>query len=179
MENDRYVLLTGSKNNAGDYLIKYRAKALLNKHRPDRSLLDYDAWKPFTDEQLQTVNTSRALLLTGGPALQKDMYPKIYPMVDDLSRIKVPIITMGIGWKSPLGRWSDTYRYGLSDQTLELLDRISRSGYQSSVRDYHTLNLLQQRGYTDYIMTGCPALYDLDLIDKPFESKTDFKKIAF
>ena len=57
---------------------------------------------------------------------------------DNLEDIKVPIIMMGIGWKSQKGNWEDTYSYSLSEKTLSLLDRIENSGYQSSVRDYHT-----------------------------------------
>ena len=38
--NPSYVVLTGSKNNAGDYLIKYRAKELLKHIRPDRNIID-------------------------------------------------------------------------------------------------------------------------------------------
>ena len=49
---DQYVLLTGGKNNAGDFLIKHRAKQLLAALRPDRALIEYDAWKPLTAEQL-------------------------------------------------------------------------------------------------------------------------------
>ena len=37
---DQYVILTGSKNNAGDYLIKYRAKQLFANLRPDRKIID-------------------------------------------------------------------------------------------------------------------------------------------
>lgn len=41
-----YALLTGSKNNAGDYLIKARAKSLLKEWRNDREFVDIDGWKP-------------------------------------------------------------------------------------------------------------------------------------
>lgn len=44
---DYYVILTGSKNNAGDFLIKYRAKKLFAALRSDREIVDLDAWKPF------------------------------------------------------------------------------------------------------------------------------------
>ncbi len=44
---EQYVVLTGSKNNAGDYLIKYRAKKLFKEFRPDREIVDYNAWEKF------------------------------------------------------------------------------------------------------------------------------------
>lgn len=157
-----YALLTGSKNNAGDFLIKYRGKALLSALRPDRELVDLNAWEPFDSERLRIVNGARALLLLGGPSLQYGMRPAIYPMCDDLGAITVPIVGMGIGWKSLRGEWSDTYRYPLSSASLQLLDTMAASGYTTSVRDFHTLNVLASRGYEDVLMTGCPAYYDFE-----------------
>lgn len=177
--NNTYVILTGSKNNAGDYFIKYRAKQLFQALRPDRTIIDYDAWKPFTQQQLEEVNNSKALILMGGPALQAGMRPKIYRMVDDLDKIRVPIIAMGIGWKSAQGDWNATHSYKLSDESLELLRRVESSGYMSSVRDYHTLNTLFAKGFKQYMMTGCPALYELDHIEKPVAFPDTLKKISF
>ena len=39
---DQYVILTGSKNNAGDYLIKFSAKQLFSDLRPDREIIDFN-----------------------------------------------------------------------------------------------------------------------------------------
>lgn len=72
-----YVILTGSKNNAGDFLIKYRAKLLFSSLRPDRDIIDLNAWEPFDSDRLEVINRSKALILMGGPALQKNMRPKI------------------------------------------------------------------------------------------------------
>lgn len=175
----RYVLLTGAKNNAGDYLIKYRAKQLLSLIRPDREILDYNAWEPLTESQVEEINSSQALILAGGPALQPPMYPGIYPLVSDLSRIKVPILTMAIGWKSPIGTWNATRHYSLTSETLSLLQRIEASGFQSSVRDYHTLNVLHSHGFKNFVMTGCAALYSLDHIGVTFYPSTAPRRITF
>lgn len=173
-----YTLLTGCKNNAGDFLIKYRAKQLLKKIRPERDLVDFDAWEPFDQKKLNVVNKSKALILLGGPSLQYSMRPSIYKMTTNLDDINIPIISMGIGWKSIQGNWSDTYNYKLNKETLLLLDRINKSGYLSSVRDYHTLNTLNIKGFKNFCMTGCPAYYDYDFFGKPLEALR-IKKIAF
>ena len=178
MNREMYVLLTGGKNNAGDYLIKHRAKQLFAQLRPDRQIIDYDAWNTFTDQQLDIVNKSKALILCGGPALQFNMYPAIYPMVKNLEEIKVPIIMMGTGWKSLRGDWIDTHNYVLSEETQILLNKIESSGYLSSVRDYHTLNSLNTRGYKNVLMTGCPALYDLNYINTTATSD-QIKSVSF
>ena len=74
----QYVLLTGSKNNAGDFLIKDRAKDLFSLLKPSVKLIDYDAWEILDESKLKEINNSKALILLGGPALQMHMYPKIY-----------------------------------------------------------------------------------------------------
>lgn len=176
---DQYVILTGSKNNAGDYLIKHRAKKLFEAHRPDREIVDYNAWEPFDREKLKTVNNSRALILLGGPALQFNMRPKIYKMVNDLTDITAPIIMMGVGWKSGRGNWIDTYDYPLNNESITLLNKIQESGFASSVRDYHSLNVLQFKGVDNFIMTGCPAYYDMNHIGKDVDSERPIKKVAF
>jgi len=166
MRNNKYVLLTGSINNAGDYLIKYRAKNLLSQLRPDRDLVDMDRWKPLTEEQLETINSSKALILTGGPGLRPNMYPEIYPLTSNLNDIKVPILTLGLGYRDANGDWWNIANSKYSQPTQKLLHRINESGYLSGVRDYNTLNSLRFSGFKNFIMTGCPALYDLNLINQ-------------
>lgn len=176
--NPYYVLLTGSKNNAGDYLIKYRAKQLLTRLRQDRELIDLDRFNPLTDQQLELINSSKALILTGGPALKYDMYPEIYPLRENLDEIKVPIICMGLGYKDPNGEWYNAKKYKFSPKSHILLDRISHDGFLSSVRDYNTLNSLRFSGYKNFIMTGCPALYEPDFFTKEVEDMP-IKKVNF
>lgn len=175
---DQYVILTGSKNNAGDYLIKYRAKQLFSDLRPDREIIDINGWESLNAEKLAIINQSRALILMGGPAFVDNMVPKIYALTEDLKDIKVPIIMMGLGWKSQKGDWRDTYSYKLSKKSEELLKRVKDSGYLSSVRDYHTLNAIRFNGAENFIMTGCPAYYDKASIGKEFNPK-EVNKVAF
>lgn len=176
---DYYVILTGSKNNAGDFLIKYRAKKLFAALRPDRDIVDLDAWKPFDAATLKLVNNAKALILMGGPALQAHMYPGIYALTPDLEDITVPITTMGIGWKSISGNWQDSYDYPLSASSLQLLKRAAGSGLLFSVRDFHTQNALAFKGFDNVLMTGCPAYYDLDSIGKGFQLPEKLRKVAF
>lgn len=176
---NQYVLLTGGKNNAGDHLIKHRAKKLFQWLKPDTNIIDLDGWKYLTDEHLEMINNSKALILTGGPALNNRMYPNIYALRDNLDDIKVPLLTMGIGWHSQRGEWKDTHNYALDNQSLELLDKINNSGYMSSVRDYHTLNVLHSIGMNNFLMTGCPALYSERNLYEGFPEAVDIQKIAY
>lgn len=175
---DYYVILTGSKNNAGDFLIKHRAIQLLNKLRPDKGIIDLNAWELFDSDKLDIVNKSKAVLLLGGPSVQMYMRPKIYKMTSNLDDIKAPIIAFGIGWKSASGQWKDTHDYKLNKESLQLLSKINKSGFISSVRDYHTLNFLRLNGLNNFVMTGCPAYYDLNFINKKIDNGR-INKIAF
>ncbi len=163
-----YVTLTGSRNNAGDFLIRHRGHALLAAYRPDRAVVDLDGWKTFTDEDLATVNGAAALILLGGPALRKDMYPSVYPLREDLREITAPITTLGAGWHAYPGSWEDSRNYRFTDQTLALLQRCAADGLGQSVRDYRSLNALDRAGIPGGVMTGCPALYIPEQIGSPF-----------
>jgi len=152
-----YAVLTGAINNAGDFLIKKRVMELLKKARPDRKIMEFDRWIPLPENDLEKINNGKALILAGGPAIVKNFYPGIYPLTSDLSKIKVPIITMGVGAKNPLLYSSEKINF--SKESIKLLHLISDSGYLSSVRDFSTLRFLQTQGFFNYLMTGCPALY--------------------
>lgn len=175
---EQYVILTGSKNNAGDYLIKYRAKQLFAEIRPDREIIDINGWETLSLSNLYVINESKALILMGGPALVEDMIPRVYGLSNVIDEIKVPIVLMGIGWKSQEGNWEDTYNYKLNFKTSKLIQKINNSGYLSSVRDYHTLNALRFNGCENVLMTGCPAYYDQNYINTEFTPQI-VKKAAF
>jgi hypothetical protein len=127
-----------------------------------------NSWEAFSDGQLEIVNGAVALILLGGPALRRDMYPKVYPLVDDLDRIKVPITIMGAGWHASPGTWEDSRAYTFTPATLRLLQRIDAGNTSLSVRDYRSLNALAVAGIANGVMTGCPALYIPERIGSPF-----------
>lgn len=174
-----YILLTGSKNNAGDFLIKHRAKALFAHERPDRDVIDFNAWEPLDQQKLEQVNSARALILMGGPSLRYEMYPGIYRLTENLADIKVPVTFMGVGWKSASGRWQDTYRYPFSSRSMQLLEKAEDSGLPLSVRDYHSLNSLRFNSIRNVMMTGCPAYYDLDALGQAPQIPQKVSSVGF
>jgi hypothetical protein len=139
-----------------------------------------DGWKPFSDEQVSLINESEALILTGGPSLQPGSRIEnfIYPFIKDLEKISVPIYTMGVGYKGNKGTWEENSRYNFSDLAMKLLNRIDASGGKSSVRDYHTLDVLQKKGFNNFVMTGCPALYNTKGQLNPVDHLT-IKRVGF
>jgi hypothetical protein len=85
---------------------------------------------------------------------------------------------MGIGWHSPVGTWKHTHRYDLNNETLKLFSKINSSGHLSSVRDYHTKNVLDHLGFNNFLITGCPGLYEDAYMDKRIETK-DIVRVGF
>jgi len=179
MNKDYYVTLTGGKNNAGDFLIKYRAFKLFEKLRLDRTILDFNEWEAIDNDRLNIINKSKALILLGGPGILSNMHPNIYPLRDNLDDIKVPIIMMGLGWKDAQGNWENTHKIVFGESSKILLDRIDSDGFISSVRDYHTLNTLNLNGYKNIFMTGCPAYYDFNYMNKEVVLPQKIQKVAF
>ena len=162
MSKNYYTVITGAKDNAGDFLIKLRATQLLTKLRPDRELVHFDSWDSLVDEKLCVVNNSKAVLLAGGPSVQTTMYPGIYKLCSSVDQIKVPVICLGLGSKHHNFNDFGWRNYLLSAESLKLLKKINSSGYLSSVRDDFTLNILKHKGFTNFINTGCPALYNFE-----------------
>jgi hypothetical protein len=61
---------------------------------------------------------------------------------------------MGIGWYSKQGDWENTHNYSLSKKSIQLLKKIDSSSYKSSVRDYHTLNVLHHLGLKNFVIVS-------------------------
>jgi hypothetical protein len=72
-----YLILSGAISNAGDFLIRERALALLGRLRPDRELVVHDRWTALNPDDA-AVRDAAAIVLAGGPALQRGMYPGIW-----------------------------------------------------------------------------------------------------
>jgi hypothetical protein len=171
-----YTLLVGAKENAGDFLIVDRAKKLLKEQRPEHEFLEIRRWEPL-DPYLDDVNRTSAIILCGGPAYQKTFYPGIYPLVENLNRIKVPIIPLGLGWKGFPGDETTLENYSFTDSSIALLRKIHEEARVTSCRDYLTKRVLAKHGFNNVMMTGDPAWYELTRIGKSFVSPSNLNSI--
>ena len=168
------VLLSGEKKNIGDFLITERARKLF-AHLLDDEIIILDRFKNL-ESDIDLINSARFLVLCGGPAYASDIYKGIYPLVNDLRKIKVPIIPFGLGW---CGRPSNPNEFRFNADSKMLLDNIHSTIENSSCRDDITASVLKNCGYNNVTMTGCPVWYDVESIGKEFEIKNSIKKIVF
>lgn len=168
------VLLSGAKKNIGDYLITDRARRLFDRLL-DEEIIILDRFKDL-ESDLELINSARFLVLCGGPAYASDIYKGIYPLVDDLSKIKVPIIPFGLGW---CGRPFNPNEFQFNEDSKMLLDNIHSTIESSSCRDDITASILNNCGYKNVTMTGCPVWYDVDSIGKEFSPVKSVNKIVF
>ena len=173
-----YVVLSGAKKNAGDFLITARATALLRHLRPDRELLELPAWEPL-DDHLDRVNAARAVIILGGPGYQKTMYPNVYKLTTPLSRLVPPVVPLGLGWKGYPGdeQTADSYRF--TPDALAALRWMSSRTPELGCRDHITVRVLRAAGIENPVMNGCPAWYDLDSIGKPSTLPSELRTVVF
>lgn len=167
------VTITGAYRNAGDHLIGDRARSLLNAF-VDSDIVNVDR-RQITDESYELFNNARAVLLCGGPAYQKEMYPTIYPI--ELDRIKTKVIPFGLGWKGALD--SSPHDFEFTPEASHFIREVHKRIELSSVRDNLTLDVVQDLGIKNVSLTGCPAWYDLRHITRDYEHLAKPKRIVY
>lgn len=165
----QFVILTGAYKNAGDFLIAKRSRELLNNIFPNAKIIEIKRNEKL-EKYLDIINESKALILAGGPLYLCDAYPNVMPLVSELEQIRTKIVTLGCGW-SGNDDSSDAmyYEYQFSHSMRKLLDRIIQDQGYLSCRDWLTVAVLEQNGYKDCLMTGCPAWYDIKNIENTRE----------
>ncbi|OGP13168.1 MAG: hypothetical protein A2052_00440 [Deltaproteobacteria bacterium GWA2_54_12] len=170
------TLLTGAKKNIGDYLITERSRQVVSKITGETDFLLIERWKPF-DSRIDEVNSTKGIVICGGPAYARDFYPGILPLVKDLSKIKVPVVPIGLGLQSL--RPDKAASFEFSKESLEAINYIHERCSLSGVRDSLTLDILKRSRVENAILTGCPVMYDFPSFGKPFSRNTDIRKIVF
>ena len=106
------------------------------------------------------------------------MYPKKLPLVDNLDEIKIPFFAMAMGWKGNSDSFDTVLSYDFTTKSKELLDRFEKDGYSFGCRDYFSQNVLNRAGYSNCMMTGCAAWYDLKYVkNNQLRKNSEIKKV--
>ena len=164
------VTITGAYKNAGDHLIGLRAKKLLETF-VDADVINMDR-KQTIDYEL--LNSARMVLLTGGPALQPAVFPDVYNL--DLSKINVPVTMFGLGWKAGLGKTVGEFAF--KPDASVFLDSLAQQELPVSARDFSSAELLKTKGFSEVLMTGCPAWYEIEKIEADYDLPAEINSVV-
>ena len=159
----KIAVLHGAIINAGDFLIKNRAISLLKYFYPDSEIVEYYRNQSL-EEKLPEINACDILVFAGGPGYCNGFYPRMAPVTDDLNKIKIPVMLLGMGWWEHNSDVVSQYSYQFEEPMRALFQKAMEKGLKMGCRDIATVNVLRNNGYDNIAMTGCPAWYDLEHI---------------
>lgn len=161
----KIALLSGAIKNAGDYLIVKRSKELLCSIYPNCTITQFERLLSL-ENYLSDINNHDILIFGGGPGYIPNLYPAHIPLVSDLNKIKIPIFVLGMGWFGQDDRSETLYNYSLTRDTLELFKRVEGDTKLLGCRDWFSVTALRNSGITGGYMTGCPAWYNLEFVNR-------------
>lgn len=170
-----YTLLTGAKKNIGDYLIVEKCKEHLRKFCGMSNYIEFKRWEPL-ENYLNKINSTKAIILCGGPGYRRDFYPNSFALTKKLTDIKVPIIPFGLGWSGqPMNK---PELFSFTSESLRALKFIHKNITYSSCRDIITKKILETNGLTNVIMTGCPVWHSIEHENQNFKKPSPIRSIA-
>ncbi len=179
----KYTVLTtfptnrGSAN-VGDQLIEIAVKRLMEKEKGRVEFLTIFR-EDSLDAHLDEINATAGVLLPGFPIRDVPMYPGCYRLVDDLRRIKVPLIPIGANWNMYPGDATTRHSLHYSPQTHAFLRHVAAGVETFSCREYHVCEVLRKHGINNTVMTGDPAWYDPDFLGKPLHRPAKVETVVF
>ncbi|MFN0058776.1 MAG: polysaccharide pyruvyl transferase family protein [Planctomycetota bacterium] len=173
-----YVLLTGARKNAGDYLIAHAARRLFTHYLPNEEIREFPSWLPV-DDVLEQINAAAALILCGGPAVQSGLGTRIYPLLSVIDRIQVPIIGLGLGWKCFPGDATDVACARLPAHARPILQRLATDFAITGCRDSATVEVLRNHGVHGAQLLGCPAWFEPRSWDQPLCVPKTINRIVY
>src|SRR5690606_6937977 len=131
--------------------------------------------EPFLDQ----INSSRALLLPAFPIRDTPMYPGVYRLIDNLSKIKVPMIPIGANWNTYPGDEESRNTLLYSKETIDFLTYINNQVEVISCREYYTIDILRKHNFNNTIMTGDPAWFLIPSLGKPMDRPNKIQRLVF
>ena len=82
-----------------------------------------------------------------------------------------------MGWWGADATLHSIYTYSFNDYQKSLYNRVISDTKFLGCRDYHTVNVLRNNGFDSTLMTGCPAWYNLEYVNKINYTGPDFTKV--
>lgn len=144
------ALLSAAVNgdNSGDALIVDAVRRILGGHR----LHELPLLQPLSPAQIEEINGCDAAVICGTNLYQHVFSCPLTPAV--ISRIRVPILPLGVGSSAPIGRLPEMNPEGV--QAVRMIHERCAVG---SVRDPVALDFVRSLGIRNVELTGCPVLF--------------------
>ena len=176
----RYLLLHRALKNSGDFLIGQRAHMLIKYLRPEVDITIGKGWVPLRDQfQEDFFDSINAIIIAGGPGYLPNMYPDIYPLVEQAANFKVPVFLMGLGvWMSSQA-YKNKEPYIFNNKSNEFLSQLDKQGTTLGVRDALSYEVLEGSGFKNVQLNGCPVWYSKDFFGKSMKRYDSLRSIAF
>lgn len=168
------ILIIGRPySNGGDFLIYDRMVKALKATYPEAEItLNLKNDDQFDIAQL---NEYDAIVTGGGGAQYAEQYVKTSFLYQHFDEITVPIHYMGTGLYGADGEDCTLYEYPYSDAMIAYFNQVVERGGQLATRDWVVDTIFRNSGIKGAIMAGCPAWYNLELLEK-VEDDTVFKR---
>jgi len=138
------IILNRALKNAGDYFILESSRKLLAENG-FQIKAELPGHKPISSMHYGTVNSSDYLVIAGGPCIQRDFHPRIYPLIQHTRQLQCKLLLLGVG----LGANSDA----LTKKSISVLERAI-----VTTRDVDTATFLFKYGI-DAMFTGCSSWF--------------------
>lgn len=168
---NKIVIVGRPYSNGGDYLIYDRLLKVLQKTYPEAHI-DMDL-KAQEELEAENLNTYDAIITGGGGAQFSEPHIKTSFLYQHFDELTVPVHYTGTGLYGADGNDATVYQYRYSDEVMDFFRKVTGRGGQLGTRDWIVDTVLKNNGITDTIMTGCPAWYDLDMLDNPAVSERE------
>jgi len=173
----KIAFLSGAYKNSGDFLIEKRGIEIIKYVYPKCDIVRI--LRKDIQQYISEINDCDVTIIGGGPIFQPTL-EKYMPLDFFIQKVKIPTIILGGGWYGDTGSSYEMGNYTFDKGTNAFFRKVYETGLGFSCRDIHTINILKRNGFSDAIMTGCPAWYDTRFInDIAFRSRdTDIKNIV-
>lgn len=144
------ALLSAAVNgdNSGDALIVDAVRRILGGHR----LHELPLLQPLSPAQIEQINGCDAAVICGTNLYQHVFSCPLTPAV--ISRIRVPILPLGVGSSAPIGRLP-----AMNPEGVQAVRMIHERCAVGSVRDPVALDFVRSLGIRNVELTGCPVLF--------------------
>ena len=155
----KIALLSGAYGNAGDSLIEFRAKNLLEEVFAG-SAVDVISRKEL-GTRFEEIDGHDLIVFSGGPVYQQDISRNFD--VSCAARLTKKIRIVGGGWKGYGRSQNLPYQYPFEERTYRFFEKVN-AGHGLACRDWYSVKALKNAGLGNAVMTGCPAWYDPEFV---------------